>query len=505
MNAQLLLLLRGSILGSLLLLWGGSFVAGDQPLRASSLVRENQSQQQQQQQQRSLFSWSEVPSDIRRYWNSLIGKPDALQDNGTADVSVPPPVIGQEEDGFAYMVVKVYSETGREVLYSMPEVVVEKDFRSAGYVAIRVANEDMDNVVEVFELDPNIEGYEEDGLFTEQGTLDYYVSEQELHRYRHLEQEIVPYGITMTEGDQVVVGDTPVMVCIVDTGVARTHPDLDVDLLHGTNRVSYVDQAVLQWFNDTRGHGTHIAGTMTARANNGIGVRGMGDVPLYIARGLNNAGQARESDLIESMEQCEAAGAKILSMSLSGDTMSSAMKTIVDRVYANGGLVVAAAGNQGTYREGFPASDPNVISVGAVNESEERWDGSNYGPWLELAAPGDQIFSTVVSESSMTYAYYSGTSMAVPHVAAAAALVWSHHPECTNVQIRYVLAYTAKDVGEQGCDDEYGYGIVQTKKALDFIDANGCAGVVWGQTSTSDGKCSTIDAFPATTWWRWGS
>jgi len=119
-------------------------------------------------------------------------------------------------------------------------------------------------------------------------------------------------------------------------------------------------------------------------------------------------------------------------------------------------------------------------------------------------APGEKIFSTVVRGNNMAYAYYSGTSMAVPHVAAATALVWSHHPECTNVQIRYALAYTAKDIGDVGCDDNYGYGIVKTKKALDFINQYGCTGVIWGQTSSSDGKCSSIDAFPTTPWWWWG-
>lgn len=118
-------------------------------------------------------------------------------------------------------------------------------------------------------------------------------------------------------------------------------------------------------------------------------------------------------------------------------------------------------------------------------------------------APGEKIFSTVVRGRNMAYAYYSGTSMAVPHVAAAAALVWSHHPECTNVQIRYALAYTAKDIGNAGCDDDYGYGIVKTKKALDFINQYGCTGVLWGQKSSPDGKCSSIDAFPATRWWWW--
>jgi len=227
----------------------------------------------------------------------------------------------------------------------------------------------------------------------------------------------------------------------------------------------------------------------------------MGNVPLFMARGLNNEGKARESDVIEAMEQCEAAGAKVYSLSLSGTTLSTNMKTVIDRIYSNGGLVIAAAGNQGEYRKAMPASAPNVISVTAVNATEQKWSGSNTGPWVELAAPGDKIYSTTVHGSSMGYAYYSGTSMAVPHVAAASALIWSHHPECSNVQIRYALAYTAKDIGSRGCDDAYGYGIIKTKKALDFLDQYGCTGALWGQTSSPDGECSSIDVFPWSRWW----
>lgn len=244
-----------------------------------------------------------------------------------------------------------------------------------------------------------------------------------------------------------------------------------------------------------------IAGTISAVAGNGIGVRGMGRIPVYITRGLNNNGQARESDVREAVEQCEKSGAKIISLSLSGGVISQALSTILNRIYRNGGLVIAAAGNQSTRREAYPASSANVISVSAVGETGQVWSGSNYGPWIELAAPGQSILSTAINNrGQLVYAQYSGTSMAVPHVAGAAALVWSHNPQCTNVQIRYALAYTARDVGSKGCDQVYGYGIVQAKAALDFIKKHGCAGVAWGNKSSPDGKCSSVDVLPVTPW-----
>ena len=95
------------------------------------------------------------------------------------------------------------------------------------------------------------------------------------------------------------------------------------------------------------------------------------------------------------------------------------------------------------------------------------------------------------SEPEYTYDIASGTSMAAPHVAAAAALVWSHFPDCTNEQIRYALAASAKDMGEPGCDTESGYGIVQAKAAYEFLESMSCSSGDW-PTSVSTGGCSTV-------------
>jgi serine protease len=223
----------------------------------------------------------------------------------------------------------------------------------------------------------------------------------------------------------------------------------------------------------------------------------MGNIPLYIVRGLNNVGQGRESDIREAIGQCESAGAKIISLSLAGGSITDSMKTVIDRVYGNGGLIFAAAGNGGGKNIAYPAAHPKVIAVGAVTEAGTRWTGSNYG-YNELVAPGNLILSTTVnSQGQNIYAHYSGTSMATPHAAAAAALLWSNFPKCSNVQIRYALAYTAKDVGSNGCDSTFGYGIVQTKAAYNFLSNNPCANANWGKTTSSNDQCSTIDVKPS--------
>jgi len=329
---------------------------------------------------------------------------------------------------------------------------------------------------------------ERDSLWVEQGWRE---------PTRRRLQETTPYGITMVQADQVETGPHAATVCIVDTGLALGHPDIAESRVAGTNRRSSRTDEILYWNQDQRGHGTHVAGTLTA-SNNTVGVRGMGELRLFITRGLDDQGSAYESDIRQAMTQCATAGARVVNLSLGGKRMSSAMEKVVSELYDANILVFAAAGNAGELSFEFPASDPKVVSVSAVDESEWYWSLSNYGPALELMAPGHAILSTSISpEGEYSYAEYSGTSMATPHASGAAALLWSHYPDCTNQQIRYALAYSAKDKGEVGCDGDFGYGIVQVKDALDFLALNPCATAEWGRLIGS-GNCSTIDAEPET-------
>lgn len=421
-------------------------------------------------------------------------------------------------DDVAHLMIKYISDKGYNNLIAMDAVTIIKEFPEDGFVAIQVDNTNLDKVVEALIKDKDIEAIEKDSLWVEQGVFESYLTEDEVRRslrggsddkdHRTL-AESIPYGITMTQANQVSYGGTKVTVCIVDTGVSISHPDLNSGKITGSDRRSKIDNSLLEWDRDRRGHGTHIAGTISAKMNNNIGVRGMGDIPLFIVRGLNNVGQGRESDIREAIGQCQSAGAKIISLSLAGGSVTDAMKTVIDNVYANGGLIFAAAGNGGGRNIAYPAAHPKVIAVGAVTEAGARWTGSNYG-YNELMAPGNSVLSTTVnSQGQNVYAYYSGTSMATPHAAAAAALLWSNFPKCTNVQIRYALAYTAKDLGSSGCDTTFGYGIVQTKAAYNFLSKNPCANANWGKTTSTNNQCSTIDARPSSrsrvswaSWWN---
>jgi subtilisin family serine protease len=432
-------------------------------------------------------------TDFQKYWANFTDDPN---------------------DNIAHLIVKYTSDKGYNTIVNMKAVTIVKEFPKDKYVAIQVDNENLDKVLRDLILDKDIEALEKDTLWVEQGVLESYLTEDEVGRmlrggsdsHRSL-SESTPYGITMVQGDQVNYGSTKVTVCIVDTGVSITHPDLNSGKISGQSRNSRMDNSLLTWNADRRGHGTHIAGTIAARINNNVGVRGMGDIPLYIVRGLNNAGQGRESDIRDAIGQCESAGAKIISLSLAGSSITDSMKTVIERVYSNGGLIFAASGNGGGQNIAFPAAHPKVIAVGAVTQAATRWTGSNYG-YNELMAPGNLIVSTTVnSQGQNVYASYSGTSMATPHAAGAAALLWSNFPSCTNKQIRYALAYTAKDIGSSGCDTTNGYGIVQTKAAYNFLSNHPCSSASWGKTTSSNDQCSTIDVQPssrsASRWQSW--
>ena len=274
------------------------------------------------------------------------------------------------------------------------------DFDEQGVVSIEVTEEHLRELSN----NPNIASIEEDGIFQEQG---YHESDLTMEdpEHRRLAQT-TPYGITMVQGDQLNVGKSPVTVCIADTGVASSHPDLPRRRLNGANRYSSASNQPLYYNVDARGHGTHCTGTINAKRNQ-FGVRGIGKIPVYMTRALDDNGQARESDIYAAVQQCSNSGAKVISMSLGGGGMSQTFKDMLTSIYDDKGiLLVAAAGNSGINDVMWPAAHPRVMAIGAVDDTATKWSGSNYGSELELAAPGKMVLSTSVNtEGQYVYRY----------------------------------------------------------------------------------------------------
>ena len=287
--------------------------------------------------------------------------------------------------------------------------------------------------------------------------------------------ESTPYGITMVQADQVsdaAAGNQK--VCIVDTGYNRDHNDLRTSNVTGNDNDGNGNDTG-NWYNDGHGHGSHVAGTISALGGNNLGVVGVnpsGDVGLHIVKVFNDSGNwAYGSDLIAAISQCKDAGASVISMSLGGGASMSSESNAFASALTNGVLSIAASGNSGNSTMSYPASYDSVMSVGAVDSSESIASFSQYNSQVEISAPGVNVNSTITGQS---YASWSGTSMATPHVSGVAALVWSNNPECSATEIRDALNNTAKDKGASGRDNYYGHGIVQAKAAHDALSSQDC-------------------------------
>jgi thermitase len=305
-----------------------------------------------------------------------------------------------------------------------------------------------------------------------------------------------PGAIQAPQAWSVTTGSNSVVIAVIDTGVDLGHPDLaskiwsnpgetGADAQGNDKRFNGVDDDgdgyVDDWqgwdfYNadnspqDDHGHGTHVAGIAAAESNNGLGITGIAwDAPIMPLKVLDNRGSGSVADLASGIVWATDHGARVINLSLGENSPSMLMENAVNYAYAHNVVVVAAAGNDGTLGVLYPAASANVIAVASTDASNNRSSFSNYGPEIDLAAPGSSIYSTYWSAASgSTYFTKSGTSMAAPHVAGLAALLASLPQFGTVDQIRAALQNTALDLGSAGWDQYYGHGLIQAYNALNF-------------------------------------
>jgi subtilisin family serine protease len=267
-------------------------------------------------------------------------------------------------------------------------------------------------------------------------------------------------------------------VAVVDTGVDHRHPDLAGRLADGRLRVArgatflsgdgspdrrHADR-------DVNGHGTHVAGIISAAANNGVGVRGHApQAQILPVRVLDDDGGGWGADVAAGVLWAHQQGADVMNLSFVGggrnDPLMVAIRTaVLDTSRGKpGSVVVAAAGNHGLSLPTYPAADETVISVGWSEPGDGRSQHSNHGSWLDLLAPGEEIMSTVPGG----YASMSGTSMAAPVVASAAAILRQQDPSRSPAEVRTRLIDTAHDLRDVGFDTSTGWGRVDLAAAYD--------------------------------------
>ena len=261
-------------------------------------------------------------------------------------------------------------------------------------------------------------------------------------------------------------------VGIVDTGIRASHQDLAGKVVNcAESRGFLVFAGTIREGRcaDDNGHGTHVAGTVSANANNGVGVAGAAfNSPLAICRALGGAlGTGSTSDVANCIGWLHSKGSKVISMSLGGGD-STTLRRAVQNAYAGGGtsgaLLVAAAGNDGNSTVNYPAGYAEVVSVAATDDRDQRASFSNANADVEVAAPGVDILSTWFSSDS-SYNAISGTSMATPHAAAVGAIIAGRNPGAAVSTIRAKLQAATDDLGTAGRDPQFGFGRANLLKA----------------------------------------
>ncbi len=225
-----------------------------------------------------------------------------------------------------------------------------------------------------------------------------------------------------------------VTVAVIDTGVDYNHPDLKNNIVGHISTIGGDGK-------DDHGHGTHCAGIIAATAGNSIGVSGVApNAKIYGIKVLNSEGSGATAYIIQGVKAAISQNVDVISMSLGGVYWDAAFQKAINDAVNNGIVVVAAAGNEATIQKSYPAAYDNVIAVAATDSNDKLTDFSNYGEWVDIAAPGYNILSTLPTGftvegckyESQGYGYMSGTSMACPVVAGTVALMLGNSDELRN-------------------------------------------------------------------------
>ncbi len=254
-------------------------------------------------------------------------------------------------------------------------------------------------------------------------------------------------------GWDITTGTSNVVIAVLDSGVDLHHPELAGKLLAHKNFAADNEE------DDVTGHGTHIAGIATALSNNGVGIAGLcWDCGLISARVLNSLGRGWASVSAAGIRWVADWAADhpdkrvIINMSYRDYDPSQVEQEAIQYAASKGVVLVASAGNDDTDKRTYPAGYPEVIAVGATDENDKPASFTNYGDWVDLAAPGTNIYSTVPTHEivdkrlGQNYGVLSGTSQSAPQVTGLAGLILSRNATLTRDQVKDLIVKNADTV-----------------------------------------------------------
>lgn len=339
---------------------------------------------------------------------------------------------------------------------------VTDEISQIGVLVITVPDNAIDKVEMALRNNPNVEYVERDSIFDSQATP----NDPEFSKQWHLSK------IQAEKGWSQSIGNPNVVIAVLDTGFDSEHPDLTGKFVGGYN----VYSNNYDWSPASCGHGTLVAGIVSASTNNGIGVAGVGwNNSILPIKVTGSDCYTSSSILAKGITYASDHGANVANISFSiygGDrTITNAAKYM----FNNGGLVVAASGNSGQMISG--KDNPYIISVGATDSNDRIANFSSFGKYVDFSAPGVAVYTTcacssVSSNSTGTYTskvdyiYASGTSFSSPMVSGLVGLIMSANPNLTPSQVYDILKQSSTDLGTSGRDSYFGWGIIDINNAL---------------------------------------
>jgi subtilisin family serine protease len=338
-----------------------------------------------------------------------------------------------------------------------------------------------------------------------------------------------PAKINAPSAWSVTTGTSDVVVAVLDTGARLSHEDLTENLWTNPGEIpkNGIDDDVNgkvddfwgwhffhEWawngteyaylarednrIDDDNGHGTHVSGIAGAEINNGVGIAGMaGGSRLMMVKVLDQYGNGWYSDLAQGIVYAVDSGADVINLSVGGRFPSESLRQAVDYAHAHGVLAAAAVGNvaeDGYDGVLYPAAYEDVLAVTATDQSDAPAAFSNYGPEVDVGAPGKDIYSTWHVRD---YLFESGTSMAAPHASGLAALVWSARPDLTVAQVTEIITNTAADVNvdtQPGWDEYLGWGRIDAGRALWMTTHTGDLRLVAADSALPVGGTTSVTA-----------
>jgi len=260
----------------------------------------------------------------------------------------------------------------------------------------------------------------------------------------------VDADIDAPEAWDLTLGSSEIKIAILDTGIDQDHEDLEVKIGLQDN---FTDSGTID---DLYGHGTHVAGIAAAVTDNNTGVAGVGyQSSLMNGKVLGDNASGYYSWIASGIIWAADNGADVINLSLGGGRKSVTLEDAVNYAWSEGVVVVAAAGNSNNPSRTYPAYYQNCIAVAATDNNDSKASFSSYGSWVDVAAPGVNIYSTFPNHSytigkNLKYDYGSGTSMSTPYVAGIAALVWATDLGTSNQAVRKQIETTAESIAGTG-------------------------------------------------------